>query len=200
MLVSFDGWSALLFLPLSLSRSLSALLPLSVIRHEGHRLAVQSEHAALLPVAPPVCVTSARRLHSPCQRTYRTDRDNSIPLASFYFNSSAREIGFSRWPLGSARARVRQMAACEKSITPERYCEEAEDEEGNSLTLIIITSPTRSITGLTSRWVFITPAEKEDLRAVDVYYTIAIGHLFKLAFSREQNKQQTRARAIIRAR
>jgi hypothetical protein len=51
MLVSFDGWPPLLF------HSLSVFLPISVIQHEGHRIAVQSEHAALLSIAPPVCVT-----------------------------------------------------------------------------------------------------------------------------------------------
>lgn len=44
------------------SFSLSVLLPLSVIRREGHCIAVQSEYAALLLPTPPVCVTHTPRI------------------------------------------------------------------------------------------------------------------------------------------
>lgn len=49
---------------LSLFLCVSVFLPLSVIQREGHRIAVQSEHAALLSIAPPVCVTHIQRFDS----------------------------------------------------------------------------------------------------------------------------------------
>ena len=61
MYVGQFWWAAAASLSLILSMSVLLSLSLSVIQREGHCIAVQSEHAALLSIAPPVCVTHIQR-------------------------------------------------------------------------------------------------------------------------------------------
>ena len=82
-LVSFDGRPPP---PLSLGRSLSLLSSslslLSVIQHEGHHIAVQSEHAAPLSIAPPVGVTHTQRYDTTRQHTEKQIHTCTVRIRS----------------------------------------------------------------------------------------------------------------------
>lgn len=87
---------------LSTTRSLRlyvCLTLLSVIQHEGHHIAVQSEHTALLRTAPPVSITpssqirlklSKNKIHVSIVRTNAAQQFNYIRFVFFQFTNVIR--------------------------------------------------------------------------------------------------------------